>query len=215
LARTGSLADLPSPGELEIKEPRSWKSWQMAVAVFVTALLGMLIGNLTAGSSGTSQASSGKGAYSLPPPASTSGGVTTTTSATAAAGTNSTTSLPVSSTTLPAGGSPTTTTTVTGTATVLLGPYQSHGAWTSTPFTIGGGQWNIGWAFQCTPAPAAGPAFQIFVLPAGGSPSGAPAVSETGGSGQSITSQTSTGSQELQVEAGANCVWAVKVTGIA
>jgi hypothetical protein len=98
---------------------------------------------------------------------------------------------------------------------VLVGPFQSHGNWTSPQFTIGGGTWNIGWAFQCTPAPVAGPAFQVFVVADGASPTGTPAVSETGGSGQSVTAQSTSGSQQLVVQAGANCEWAVKVTGIA
>jgi len=38
-------------------------------------------------------------------------------------------------------------------------------------------------------------------------------VSQSGGSGQSVTAQTSTGSQELMVRAPSNCIWAVKVTG--
>jgi hypothetical protein len=192
----------PAPGELGIKEPRSWRTWQLAVAVFATALFGMFLGNLTAGGSGNSGASS-KAAYTLPPPASTSSGSTT-----------STTVVGNTATTTTAAGSASTTTTVPPGHVVLLAPPESNGSWTSTPFTIAGGQWNIGWAFQCAPAPASGPSFEIFVVPAGGTPGAVPAVSEAGGSGQSVTSETSTGSQELEVETGAACVWKVKVTGI-
>jgi hypothetical protein len=73
--------------------------------------------------------------------------------------------------------------------------------------------WNIGWAFQCTPAPASGPSLQVFVTPVGGAPSGTPAIGETGASGQSVTSQPTVGQQTLVVEAPANCIWVVKVTG--
>jgi len=97
---------------------------------------------------------------------------------------------------------------------VLLGPKQSQGNWTSTPFTIASGQWNIGWAFRCTSLPTAGASFQVFVVPAGGTPGATPAVSETGISGQSVTSRTSVGSQELIVQASSSCIWAVKVTGL-
>lgn len=100
---------------------------------------------------------------------------------------------------------------------VLVGPYQSKGDWTSPSFDIAGGQWNIGWAFECSPAPAGAPSFEVFVVPAGSSVSAAavPAVNESGSSGQSVTSQSTSGSQEIVVEAGSSCVWAVKVTGVA
>jgi hypothetical protein len=53
----------------------------------------------------------------------------------------------------------------------------------------------------------------VFVTAAGASPGATPAISETGGSGQSVTAQTSLGKQTLVVQAPANCAWAVKVTG--
>ena len=132
---------------------------------------------------------------------------------TAPAGASTTTAPASATTTTAAGGASPTSTTPAGTISVLLGPMQSKGAWTSTPFNVSGGQWNIGWAYQCTPAPASGPAFQVFVVPAGGSPGSTAAVSETGASGQSVTSQSTTGSQELMVQATSSCIWIVKVTG--
>ena len=42
---------------------------------------------------------------------------------------------------------------------------------------------------------------------------GTPAISETGPSGQSVTSQSSLGAQTLVVQAPASCTWVVKVTG--
>jgi hypothetical protein len=87
------------------------------------------------------------------------------------------------------------------------------GNWTSTPFTTTAAGWNIGWAFRCTPAPAGGPSFQVYVTKVGAAPSGTAAVSQTGASNQSVTSQSSLGQQTLVVQAPASCVWIVKVTG--
>jgi len=97
---------------------------------------------------------------------------------------------------------------------VFLPEKQAQGDWTSTLFTVGSGQWDIGWAYQCPQGPGPGPAFEVFVIQAGGSPGSTPAVDETGASGQSVTAQSSTGSQELEVKAPSTCIWAVKVTGI-
>jgi hypothetical protein len=88
-----------------------------------------------------------------------------------------------------------------------------QGNWTSPTFTTTAAGWNIGWAFRCSPAPASGPSFQVFVTAAGSSPTGTPAISETGASGQSVTAQSSLGAQTLVVQAPATCTWAVKVTG--
>jgi len=98
---------------------------------------------------------------------------------------------------------------------VLLPPTQSKGNWTSSPFTVGGGTWNIGWAYQCAPAPASGPAFQIYVTAPGASASGTPAVSQTGASGQQVTAQSAAGTDVLQVQAPSSCLWKVQVTGVA
>jgi hypothetical protein len=204
----------PAPGELNIKERRSWKSWQLVVAMVAAALVGMALNYRSVGAT----QSSNQGAYQLPPAAG-SGASTTTTGAVA---TTSTTDSGSSTTTTSTSDSGSTTTTMLSTtatsaavapAGLLVGPTQSHGNWTSPAFGITTPGWNIGWAFQCTPAPTAGPSFEIFVTPVGTSPSGAPAISETGASAQSVTSETSTGQQVLVVEAPANCEWAVKVTG--
>ena len=146
-------AGLVSNGSLGIKERRSWATWQLVSIAFVALLGGMLVEYLASGSGGSSSASKVNAkSYTPPPPSrsSSSGtaspggktGSTTTTSTAPGAGAGQTTS---------------TTAPVTGPAQVLLGPYQSQGDWTSPSFTIGGGQWNIGWAYRCTPAPAAGP----------------------------------------------------------
>ncbi len=203
--RAGNGRDTPAPGQLGIKERRSWQTWQLIVFGVACLLLGMLI--TWSSDSGTSSApkSSTGGNYKLPPAQGNSSTATTV------PGASVTTQPPATS----GATSPPSTAAATGTAQVLLGPTpQSHGNWTSTPFTVGSGTWSIGWAFQCTPAPASGPSFQVFVVPSGGKAGTTPAVNESGASGQSITSQTSAGSQELQVTAPASCVWIVKVTGV-
>jgi hypothetical protein len=226
--RPEDLNAVPAPGSLRLKEKRSWKTWQLVIGMAAAVVAGLFIGYRTpASGSGGSGTSSG-GAYTLPP----AGGSTTSTTA-ATVGGSTTTSAPTagtSTTTSTAGGkSKDTTTTTTSSSTssttgsttttsippprLLLGPTQLQGNWTSPVFTITAPSWNIGWAFQCTPAPTTGTSFQVFVTAAGASPGGAAVISETGASGQAVTAQTSLGKQTLVVEAPANCAWAVKVTG--
>jgi hypothetical protein len=239
--RPQNLNDVPAPGSLRLKEKRSWKTWQLVLFSVVAALIGMAInGNVGAGgSSGSGSGTSGGGAYTLPPAGgsststtvSTVGGSTTTSAPTA--GSSTTTSAPAAdsstTTTKPGGKSKDTTTTTassssssttdsttttsTSPARLLLGPTQLQGNWTSPAFTITAPGWNIGWAFQCTPAPTTGTSFEVFVTAAGVAPGGAAAISETGASGHAVTAQTSLGEQTLVVQAPANCAWAVKVTG--
>jgi hypothetical protein len=209
----------PAPGELGIKEQRSWKTWQLAMAMLAAALVGMALNYHTVGATSSGGGNSGN-SYTLPPPSGSSAtttttaaggthGATTTTATSASTSSNSSSSSGSTSTTTPA----TTTTTTPPVARVLLGPSKSSGNWTSPAFTVTNPSWNIGWAFQCTPAPTAGTSFVVYVVPVGGWASGTPALSETGGSGQSVTAQTTVGQQELMVQAPANCVWVVKVTG--
>jgi hypothetical protein len=200
----------PSPGELQIKERRAWKTWQMVVAVVIAILIGFWLNGTTGGSS--SSQSSEAPAYKLPTSSTTN--TTTTAAASGSSTTTTTTAAPGGSTTPAAGGSTTTpSTAAAGPARVLLGPTQMQGNWTSPAFTITAASWSIGWAFSCTPAPASGPSFQVSVGPSGSSPSGNPAISETGASGQSVSAQTTTGAQKLVVQAPAGCTWVVKVTG--
>jgi hypothetical protein len=220
--RTGSnLASdaTPARGELGIKEKRTWKTWQLLVGIAAAALIGMAINYRVVGAS---QASSTKGAYTLPAP---SGSATTTTTASTTGsdvGTSTTTASTggpdVGTSTTIAGGSSTSSSTTTSSvastpARVLLGPTQSQGNWTSPAFTATSPGWNIGWAFQCPSAPPSGASFQISVTPVGSSPSGAPAISETGASGQAVSAQSTVGQQILTVQAAPSCVWAIKVTG--
>jgi hypothetical protein len=229
--RPEELDGVPVPGALGIKEKRTWKTWQLVGGMVIAVLVGMLINYRTVGASASGgSGTSGGGSYTPPPPA---GATSTTvppggssTSTTAPPGSTGTSTSTAGTTTTKGRGSKATTTTTTSStsgssatttttapARLLLGPTQSEGNWTSPAFTITATGWNIGWAFQCTPAPTAGTSFQVFVTPAGSAPGSAAAISETGGSGQAVTAQTSLGKQTLVVEAPANCAWAVKVTG--
>jgi hypothetical protein len=211
-------------GSTVIKIRRSWKPWQkmwQLAAIFIVGLvLGLLI-NYGGGGNGSGTQSSASQSSNLPPPASTGAGATTTTTTAGTHSTTTTSSTPGSSTTTTtaAAGSATTTTTsataVTGTPSILIPATQMKGNWTSSSFTVAGGTWNIGWAFQCSPTPVSGPSLQIFVVAPGANPSGSPAVGETGASGQSVTPQTGAGAHEVVVESPSSCVWAVKVSGIA
>ncbi len=204
---------VPAPGQLHIKGKLTWKTWHMVIAIVVALLVGMGLNYHSVGAS----SSSGKPAYTPPPP----GGVTTTTAPASGKSTGSTTTVAGGSTTTTAAGGSTTTTTSSSTSSsaapapagVLLGPTQLQGNWTSPSFTTTAAGWNIGWAFRCTPAPASGPSFEVFVTPAGSSPGSTPAITETGPSGQSVTAQSTLGAQTLVVQAPASCTWAVKVTG--
>ena len=197
----------PAPGELQIKERRTWKTWQLAVAALIALVVGFGLNGTTGG---TTTKSSNAPAYKLP----TSGGANTATTVPSSGTTTTTAPGGSTTTTAAADGSATTpSTAAAGPARVLLGPTQMQGNWTSPAFTITAASWNIGWAYSCTPAPAAGPSFQVSVAPSGSTPSGTPAISETGASGQSVSAQTTTGAQTLVVQAAAGCTWVLKVTG--
>jgi hypothetical protein len=225
--QVSTRADLPQPGALGIKERRSWRSWQLALVAVVALGAGMGLNQWASGGSPTAPPTGGAD-YKVPPAAASG-----TTATTAAAGTTAPTTAATtttastktnkkgatkgSTTIAPAGSSATTTTaaatTPTGALTTLLSPYQSSGNGTSTAFTVGGGSWNIGYDYQCTPPPAAGPAFQVFVVTKGGTPGATPAISGTAASGQAVTPQTTTGTQQLVIEAASSFRWVVKVTG--
>ncbi len=198
----------PERGELKIKERRTWRTWQLLTAILVAAIFGMWINGDTGGASSASSSGSGK----LPPPSAAASGSSAASTTTTAAGGSTTTTAAGGSTTTTAASS-TSSSAAAGPARVLLESPQLKGNWTSTSFTTTAAPWNIGWAFQCAPAPAAGPSFQVFVTPAGSAASGTPAISETGASGQSVTTASSLGAQTLVVQAPASCTWIVKVTG--
>lgn len=213
---------------MHIKGRRSWKTWQLFLAVLVAAFIGMAI-NGNVGNASTTSASGGgsEGAYKLPPPSgagststtaptgqssrSGTGSSTTTTSAAGAASGSTTTTTAAGGA---GGGSTTATTAPLGQESYLVPEYQSSGNWTSPTFNIAGSTWYVGWAFQCNPVPAAKPTFAVYVVtPPGSSPSGTPAVTSNDPQGQSVTNLTSTGSQQVVVQSPPQCKWAVKVTG--
>jgi hypothetical protein len=175
-------------------------------------------GGTTATTSPGGRNSGGTGSSGSTGTGGTASSTTTTTAAGAGAAGSSTTA------TTAAGGSPsgagagaggtTATTAPLGQESYLVPEYQSSGNWTSAAFNVAGSTWYIGWAFQCNPVPAAKPTFSVYVVtPPGSSPSGTPAVTSNDPQGQSVTSLTSTGSQQLVVQAPPQCKWAVKVTG--
>jgi hypothetical protein len=206
----------PEQGSLNLAGRRAWKTWQLTVAVLVAALFGMWF-NGTEGSASSTAGIGGSSSYKLPAPGASTGGgsssgVTTTT---VAGGATTTTSPEARATTTTAPGDTTTTTAAAtvGPATVLVPSTQLTGNWTSPTFNIAGGTWNIGWAYACAPVPATTPTFAVFVVNAGASTGTTPVVSSSTPSGQSVTPQTSAGSQQIVVRAPAGCRWAVKVTG--
>jgi hypothetical protein len=223
----------PEPGSLHLRGGRAWKTWQLVVAVVVAAVVGMWFNGNTASDTSASASSGGTGGYKLPAPSGSGGSPITTvagsgssTSTTTVGGSGSSTS----TTTVGGSGSSTSTTTAGGSAggsgggattspaglapaTVLVPATQLTGDWTSPVFNIAGGTWNIGWAFACSPVPAATPTFEVFVVNTGASPGPSPAVTSSAPSGQSVTPQTSTGGQQIDVRAPNGCRWAVKVTG--
>ena len=226
----------PEPGSLNIKGRRAFKPWHVAILVLLACLLGMwfayqINGSASATSSGSG---SGGGTYKLP----TDGGGSSSTGSSGSTGTSGTgarsaggrSASGATTTTTAAGGADSSTTTTvaggsgaSGAATSTTQPlgqeaylvpaHQASGNWTSPQFSIAGSTWYLGWAFQCNPVPAANPKFAVYVVPAGGSPSGAPAVTQSAAQGQSVTNLTSTGSQQIVVQAPPQCQWVVKVTG--
>jgi hypothetical protein len=219
---TGPDEGTPRPGQLHIRQKRSWRSWQLAATALVALIIGMWLNGSTGGGS-ASAGSGGSGGHSTLPPAENpsagtgTSGSTTTTSPRGGAATTTTVAGGGSSstTTTVAGGStgPTGTTQALGNESYLVPAYQSSGSWTSPAFDIAGSTWYIGWAFSCSPVPAAKPTFAVYVVPSGASPSGTPAVTSSDPQGQAVTPQSSTGSQSIAVQAPPQCRWVVKVTG--
>jgi hypothetical protein len=195
----------PPVGSLKIKQRRSWRTWHLVTVAVVSVLIGMAVSSK---SPATSAASANK-AYTPPPPAGSTSGSTTTSVATAGPG-STTTSQPATTSTVPAS-------TAAGAGSsqlqTLVPRTQSQGDWTSPAFTVVGGQWFVGWAFQCSPVPASGPSFEVYVVPSGTQPSGSPAVTISGASGNAVTPETTPGAQQIVVHAPPGCVWVVKVTG--
>jgi hypothetical protein len=214
LAPSAADTGVPEKGDLKIKERRSWRTWQLVAAVLVATVVGMAINGNTGTASGSGGSANGATGYKLPPPSgSTAGGSSPTTTA---VGATTTTAAGATTTTAAAGSNSMTATSApvaVGPATVLIPQTTQSGNWTSPAFTIAGGTWNIGWAFQCAPAPSAPPSFEIFVVNNGAAPGSTPTVTSSAASGQAITPETTTGSQQIVIQTSAACRWAAKVTG--
>ena len=212
-ARDGGVA----PGSLRIRQRRAWKTWQLVVAIVVALLVGMGIGN-TGGSANPKPVTPG---YKPPPPAGAAASATTTTtpatSPTTATGAATGAATGTTGNTGAATTAPPTTAAppATATAEVLLPEKDAQGAWTSPPFTVGAAGWSIGWGYRCSGSATGSPLFEVFVVPTGSSPGASAAISETAASGTAVSTQSTTGSVELEVRAAASCAWAVKATGVA
>ena len=197
----GTNGGPPAPGSLRIKERRSWKTWQLVAVALVGLLVGMAINAKTPTTAGSSART-----YTPPPPAGST--ASSTPASSAPAGSTATTAAAAS------GSSPTTAASSSGAIQVLVPRTQSQGDWTSPTFTIASSTWYVGWAYQCTPVPASGPAFQIFIVPSGGQAQGSAAVTSGGATGDAVSPETTPGSQQIIVHAPSGCVWVVKVSGV-
>jgi hypothetical protein len=183
---------------LDIREKRSWKTWQLFVAIMLALVAGMAIGNL--GSKSASATGADKPLYSLPPDAGSSTSAQPTTSA------RPTTSASVQPT--PSGS------LKTGPVTILLPNKNGTGPNTTVTFTAGG-QWKLGWAYDCQLARNGSGNFAVFVVPSSGTAPSSPALQKSGRSGSGVLTLSSTGAQRLRIQTDNACRWAVKVTGVA
>jgi hypothetical protein len=102
----------------------------------------------------------------------------------------------------------------TGPAVLLLPNKNGQGPNSTATFTAGG-QWKIGWAYDCQLAKGGAGTFAVFVVPSSGTASPTPAVQKTGRSGNGVATLSSTGAQHLRISTDGACRWAVKVTGVA
>jgi hypothetical protein len=170
--------------------------------MLATLLVGMWIGN--SGRNTTAGASSNANRSFVLPPA---GGPPPSSSQATPGTTTPQASVPT--TTLPA-----TTVPATGNPTVLIPPLRSKGPGSTPQFSVAGGEWKIGWAYDCQNAPGGTALFQVFVTPAGGAAPPTPAVDESGRASQGVTTQSTAGAEKLDVKTDPGCVWVVKVTGI-
>jgi hypothetical protein len=138
---------------LDIRERRSWKTWQLFVAIMLALVGGMAIGNL--GSKSASSTGADKPLYSLPPD---TGGSSSAQPTTSAYPTTSASTQPTSSGSLKK-----------GPITLLLPNKNGIGPNSTVAFTAGG-QWKLGWAYDCQLARNGTGTFAVFVVPSGGLP---------------------------------------------
>lgn len=192
------------PGELGIRERRSWATWQLAVFGVVTALAGMAIGY--SGKKPATSANSGAGVISLDGPSSRAPSVAPQVTTPAAPEVTST-STPPTTAAAPAASGPAT----------VLSPNTTGAGPRDLPAFDAGASWSIGWHFRCTAAPNGTSAFTIDVVPepAAAVAGGAHAVEQSGHEAQGVAPQATAGRFHLKVTTDPACRWAVKVTGAA
>ena len=205
----------PQPGDLGIREKRSWATWQFITAIVIAALIGMAIGHSGGSSSAAGGAGGGQTLRTLPPESTGPSGATATTVAGATgtsssiasnAGASTTTSAGGTSTTTKSGAS-TTTTAPPGPQAYLIHNLQGTGPTNLPALKIAGGQWTIGWAYRCVLAPGGAAKFQIL--------GAATPVNEQGRNGSGTTQESKAGAQQLRIVTDPACAWAVTVVGVA
>lgn len=194
------------PGGLGIKDPRSWKTWQLASAAFLALLLGMAIG----------YGEKGSGSPQEETPQQIATSETTASTAPSAADATDTDgppdAAPTTTTTTVAAGpdSAQTGTPAAGPARVILELPATPGPKTTDKFRVAGAEWKIGWAYDCTRGGQG--AFEVKAVNGDGSPGSEAPILQQGPRGKGVTTYATSGERSLVVTT--SCVWALKVTGV-
>jgi len=205
------------PGGLDIKETRSWATWQLATAALIAAVVGMLIGY--SGKKPSLQASASAPKISLGGPSvSISPGASATATSAPASSTTAPTATTASATattvaTTPAGSG--STTVAANQPQVVLEPQTNGAGPDQLPTFSTAGPWNIGWAFSCVAAPGGSAAFTVQVVSEPAATTPVTAVTQTSRLSSGVTRETGGGKFHLQITTDPACRWAVKVTGVA
>ena len=220
--KSGAARCLPQPGELKIKERRSWKTWQLLTSLLVRSRLRNVDQRGHRRSAAERKQFWKREAASPLRGLRNSGGggaATTTRLRTVevgdhdhrrSAGDHHDDSRRVYHD-LCAGGI--VTAAARACPRVLLTSPQQQGNWTSHSFTTTAAPWNIGWAFSAPPLRPQVPRSRCSSRRPGRRSTGRPRSARPGASGQSVTPQSSLGAQALVVQAPASCTWVIKVTG--
>lgn len=192
------------PGGLGIKDPRSWKTWQLGCAAFLALLVGMAIGY---GERSSAPAPTGDAEQIATSEASP----TTVPSQASPA-----------QTTVPSEGDPAATTTTAppaataqpgaaaGPAKVILEVPATAGPKTTDKFRVAGAEWKVGWAYDCTRAGQG--TFEVKALNGDGSPGSEPPIAQQGPRGKGVTTYATSGERSLAITT--PCAWTLKVTGV-
>jgi len=182
---------------LDIRERRAWRTWQLATAIAIAFVVGMAVGNT--GAKGESSATADKPLYSLPPDA---GGSPSTLPSSAAR------------TAIPSEHPAAAGSLRTGPVTTLLSNRTGSGSGRTTTFATGG-QWKLGWAFDCSLAQNGQGNLSMFVVPDGGPAPAQATITRSGSSANGVATLGTLGKQFIRIVATNGCRWAVKATGVA